>query len=71
MLARSCCPGLPFDDGATIDRSGLANGATTLRSETVKKTGAVGVNLKEAQHINKSLSALSEVINKLSSRGKA
>mmetsp|Transcript_47620 Transcript_47620/g.113372 ORF Transcript_47620/g.113372 Transcript_47620/m.113372 type:complete len:664 (+) Transcript_47620:49-2040(+) len=35
-------------------------------SETVKKSGAAGVVLKEAQSINKSLSTLSLVINKLS-----
>uniref|UniRef100_A0A7S0HXP6 Kinesin-like protein n=1 Tax=Hanusia phi TaxID=3032 RepID=A0A7S0HXP6_9CRYP len=39
-------------------------------SETVKKTGAEGATLKEAQHINKSLSALSNVIFALS-EGKA
>jgi kinesin family protein 5 len=35
-------------------------------SEMVRKTGAEGSTLKEAQHINKSLSALSNVIFKLS-----
>ena len=39
-------------------------------SETVKKTGAEGQTLKEAQAINKSLSALSNVIFALS-EGKA
>lgn len=39
-------------------------------SEMVRKTGAEGATLKEAQHINKSLSALSNVIFSLS-EGKA
>ena len=34
-------------------------------SETVKKTGAQGSTLKEAQHINRSLSALGNVISAL------
>ncbi len=34
-------------------------------SEKVEKTGATGSTLKEAQHINKSLSALGNVINAL------
>ncbi len=38
-------------------------------SETVKKTGAAGTVLKEAQHINRSLSALGNVINALTSVG--
>lgn len=36
-------------------------------SEKVGKTGAEGATLKEAQHINKSLSALGNVINALTS----
>lgn len=42
-------------------------------SEKVGKTGAEGATLKEAQHINKSLSALGNVINALTSQpaGKA
>jgi kinesin family protein 5 len=39
-------------------------------SEKVQKTGAVGVTLKEAQHINKSLSALGNVINSLTTNQK-
>ncbi len=34
-------------------------------SEKVEKTGAQGQTMKEAQHINKSLSALGNVINAL------
>lgn len=37
-------------------------------SEMVKHTGSEGVTLREAQHINKSLSALSNVITSLSER---
>ena len=37
-------------------------------SERLSKTGATGERLKEAQNINKSLSALGEVINSLSSK---
>eukprot|EP00457_Paulinella_chromatophora_P001894 gb/GEZN01001896.1/.p1 GENE.gb/GEZN01001896.1/~~gb/GEZN01001896.1/.p1 ORF type:complete len:820 (-),score=150.60 gb/GEZN01001896.1/:200-2659(-) len=37
-------------------------------SEKVQKTGAAGQTLKEAMHINKSLSALGNVINALTSR---
>lgn len=39
-------------------------------SEKVEKTGAAGQTLKEAQHINKSLSALGNVINALTTPGK-
>lgn len=39
-------------------------------SEKIAKTGAEGKTLKEAQHINKSLSALGNVINALTSAGK-
>jgi len=39
-------------------------------SEKVAKTGAAGSVLKEAQHINRSLSALGNVINALTSGGK-
>lgn len=35
-------------------------------SERIAKTGADGVRLKEGKHINKSLMALGNVINKLS-----
>lgn len=35
-------------------------------SERIAKTGAGGVRLKEGKHINKSLMALGNVINKLS-----
>lgn len=37
-------------------------------SEKIRKTGAAGQTLKEAQHINKSLSALGNVINSLTSK---
>ncbi|MQM02969.1 hypothetical protein Taro_035742, partial [Colocasia esculenta] len=39
-------------------------------SERIAKTGAGGVRLKEGKHINKSLMALGNVINKLSDSGK-
>ncbi|CAA6667462.1 unnamed protein product [Spirodela intermedia] len=39
-------------------------------SERIAKTGADGVRLKEGKHINKSLMALGNVINKLSDSGK-
>lgn len=40
-------------------------------SERVRKTGAGGARLKEAQHINKSLSALGNVVEALASRQRA
>jgi len=39
-------------------------------SEKIRKTGAEGSTLKEAQHINKSLSALGNVINALTTKSK-
>lgn len=39
-------------------------------SERIAKTGADGVRLKEGKHINKSLMALGNVINKLSDGSK-
>jgi kinesin family protein 5 len=53
------------------DREGGVKTQSTLflvdlaGSEKVEKTGAAGHTLKEAQHINKSLSALGNVINAL------
>ena len=38
-------------------------------SERISKTGAEGVRLKEGAHINKSLTTLGIVINKLSEGG--
>jgi hypothetical protein len=39
-------------------------------SERIVKTGAEGVRLNEGKHINKSLTSLGNVINKLSENGK-
>ena len=49
----------------TCDPSGQLNLVDLAGSERVAKSGATGVRLKEAQSINKSLSALSNVIHAL------
>ena len=47
----------------------LQNLVDLAGSERISKTGAEGVRLKEGAHINKSLTTLGIVINKLSEGG--
>jgi hypothetical protein len=48
----------------------LQNLVDLAGSERFVKTGAEGVRLNEGKHINKSLTSLGNVINKLSENGK-
>ncbi|CAA7404294.1 unnamed protein product [Spirodela intermedia] len=62
----SCCD---FPNADAI-RVSVLNLVDLAGSERIAKTGADGVRLKEGKHINKSLMALGNVINKLSDSGK-
>ena len=53
-------------DGGAFSRTSKLNLIDLAGSEKVKKTGAAGAALKEAQNINKSLSALGKIIRLLS-----
>lgn len=54
-----------LDDGSTITRVGKLNLVDLAGSERIKVTGAKGKQLEESKRINKSLSALGNVINAL------
>ncbi|KAM2826937.1 hypothetical protein COP1_036549 [Malus domestica] len=54
---------LKFDEGSTMSKLWIVN---VGGSESLAKTVVLGENLKEAQNVNKSLSALGDVISALS-----
>jgi kinesin family protein 5 len=56
-------------DGST--KTGRLNLADLAGSEKVAKTGAKGNTLEEAKNINKSLAALGNCINALTTKGKS
>ena len=57
-------------DGVTTVRHSMFNLVDLAGSERVSKTGATGDKLKEGANINKSLSALGNVINALAEQSK-
>jgi len=59
-----------FNKPANIEYRGRLYLVDLAGSERVGKSGATGVNLKEAQHINKSLSALGDVMAALQKKAK-
>merc|ERR1712176_551945 len=59
-----------FNKPANIEYRGRLYLVDLAGSERVGKSGATGVNLREAQHINKSLSALGDVMAALQSKQK-
>merc|ERR1719461_1139123 len=59
-----------FNKPANIEYRGRLYLVDLAGSERVGKSGATGVNLKEAQHINKSLSALGDVMAALQNKQK-
>ena len=54
-----------LDDGSTITKIGKLNLVDLAGSERIRVTGAKGKQLEESKRINKSLSALGNVINAL------
>jgi len=59
-----------FNKPANIEYRGRLYLVDLAGSERVGKSGAKGINLREAQHINKSLSALGDVMSALQSKQK-
>merc|ERR1712176_1234439 len=59
-----------FNKPANIEYRGRLYLVDLAGSERVGKSGAKGQNLKEAQHINKSLAALGDVMSALQSKSK-
>lgn len=59
-----------FNKPANIEYRGRLYLVDLAGSERVGKSGAKGVNLKEAQHINKSLAALGDVMQALQTKSK-
>jgi len=56
-------------EGCRRDVEGLLSFVDLAGSERVEKSGATGERLREAQHINRSLSALGDVVEALAKRG--
>jgi len=57
-------------DGHARELEGLLSFVDLAGSERVEKSGVMGERLREAQHINKSLSALGDVVEALARRGR-